>query len=206
MRIAVSGGGNIGTCFAAHMAECGHEVTVHTSKPELFSDTLFVEAGESGSVIHKGRIRGAFKDPKEAFSEADLVFLTVPAFLFEERLSEMKPYLKQDAAVFFVPGSGGGEGFARKLTGEKRTVFGLQRVPAIARLKEYGKTVVCTGYRRELAVSAMPISEVGKAKELMEELFQIPCRILPNFLNLLHDIDDFYKYQERMVGLIVLFD
>ena len=35
MRITIVGGGNIGTQFAVHCAEKGHEVIIYTSTPEL---------------------------------------------------------------------------------------------------------------------------------------------------------------------------
>ena len=40
MRIAVVGGGNIGTQFAVHCAEVGHDVIIHTSTPQLFDRRL----------------------------------------------------------------------------------------------------------------------------------------------------------------------
>ena len=183
MNITVSGGGNIGTCFAVHAAEAGHSVTVFTSKPDAFSETLFETDGETGVITHTGEIHLATSDPAEAFSMADLVFLTVPAFLFEEQIRKMEPYLPKHTALFFVPGSGGGEGFAVKVLGKGHPVFGLQRVPAIARLSEYGKTVACKGYRKELFTASLK-NDAGWAALLMEELFLMPCRTLPNYLNL----------------------
>ncbi|MBR4376501.1 MAG: NAD(P)-binding domain-containing protein, partial [Spirochaetia bacterium] len=37
MKITIVGGGNIGTQFAIHCAEKGHDVVIFTSKPEKFS-------------------------------------------------------------------------------------------------------------------------------------------------------------------------
>ena len=42
MRVTVVGGGNIGTQFAVHFAEKGHDVTVYTSNPALFSKRLSI--------------------------------------------------------------------------------------------------------------------------------------------------------------------
>ncbi len=42
MKITVVGGGNIGTQFAVHIAEKGHEVTMFTSNPALFRKRLSI--------------------------------------------------------------------------------------------------------------------------------------------------------------------
>lgn len=34
MKVTIVGGGNIGTQFAVHFAEQGHEVRIYTSKPK----------------------------------------------------------------------------------------------------------------------------------------------------------------------------
>ena len=43
------------------------------------------------------------------------------------------------------------------------TVFGVQRVPSVARLTEYGNTVKAIGYRDEMFVAAIPHKETENA-------------------------------------------
>lgn len=50
MRITIAGGGNIGTQFAVHTAEKGHEVTIFTSNPGLFRERLSI-VDKSGNTI-----------------------------------------------------------------------------------------------------------------------------------------------------------
>ena len=45
MKITIVGGGNIGTQFAVHCAEKGHNVTVYTSTPKLFKKRLNIVGG-----------------------------------------------------------------------------------------------------------------------------------------------------------------
>ena len=42
MKITIVGGGNIGTQFAVHCAEKNHEVTVYTSKPDIYDGHLSI--------------------------------------------------------------------------------------------------------------------------------------------------------------------
>ena len=42
MKITIAGGGNIGTQFAVHCAEKGHDVIVYTSCPAMFDGPLSI--------------------------------------------------------------------------------------------------------------------------------------------------------------------
>ena len=77
MKITVVGGGNIGTQFAVHIAEKGHEVTVFTSNPGVFSDRLSI-VDKSGKKIHEGCIHSATNDPHRAFRGSDMIIITMP--------------------------------------------------------------------------------------------------------------------------------
>ena len=80
MNITIVGAGNIGTQFAAHCAENGHKVVVYGSKPEKINKLLTV-VNEENEIIHRGIIEKATDDEKEAFSNTDLIFVTMPATL-----------------------------------------------------------------------------------------------------------------------------
>ncbi len=53
MRISIVGGGNIGTQFAVHCAEKGHEVTIYTSTPDIYQKHLNT-VDENGNTTHEG--------------------------------------------------------------------------------------------------------------------------------------------------------
>lgn len=63
-------------------------------------------------------------------------------------------------------------------------IFGLQRVPGVARLVEYGKCVRATGYRDQLYVAALPHDETERCCEIIEGILDIRTSPLPNYLNL----------------------
>lgn len=183
MKITVVGGGNIGTQFAAHSAEKGHEVRMYTSNPGNFSKHLSV-VDKEGSVIHEGDISYATNDAHAAFSDTDLILITMPPTMMIP-LSEVI-YDNTDAhtIIGFVPGNGGFELVFRKCIERGNPFFGIDRVPAIARLTERGKTVCCSGYKDQLYVAALPSKHTEMCSSIIESIYDIPCVRLPGFMAL----------------------
>lgn len=183
MNITIVGAGNIGTQFAVRCAQKGHAVTVYGSKPEKISKHL-IEADENGCIKCEGEIVEATNDAGKAFSCADVIFVTVPAFCMREVADKVFPYMKKGVKIGLIPGTGGGECAFKNCMENEAVIFGLQRVPGVARLIEYGKKVCVIGYREELHLSALPKKYTEECCSLLKELFDMPCRALPNYLNL----------------------
>lgn len=183
MRITIYGGGNIGTQFAVHCAEQGHRVTVFSSRPERFENTLRI-VDRDGTVVHVGEICGATANPAEAFAGAELILVTVPADCMRSAADTVLRYADAGAAIGVVPGNGGSECAFASCIRRGNPFFSIERVPAIARLVRYGSTVMSTGYRSELHVAALPADLAPRYAALTEKIFQIPCRVIPNLLNL----------------------
>ncbi len=183
MNITIAGGGNIGTQFAVHCAEKNHEVTVFTSDPEVFNDTLYI-VGENNEVIHRGRIRLATNDPERAFRHADLIIITFPSKMMKYASEIIYEHTDEHTIIGVVPGNGGSECAFRKCIERGNVFFGIERVPAIARLVQKGNTVRSTGYRDMLHVASLPADCAEKCAEIVEQLFEIPCSTVPCFLNL----------------------
>lgn len=183
MKITIVGGGNIGTQFAVHCAEKKHEVTVYTSSPELYDNYINI-VDEVGRTTHEGIIHLATKDPKEAFEHAELIIITFPAMMMDRIAGLIYDYGNKNSTIGVVPGSGGSECAFRKCIERGNTFFGIERVPAIARLVVKGKTVKSTGYRNELHIASIPRSEVEKCCGIVKGIFDIQCVAIPNYLNL----------------------
>lgn len=183
MNVSIIGAGNIGTQFAVHCAAKNHNVTIFSSKYEKISKELTI-VNENNELFLKAEIQLATDDARVAFSNADLIFVTVPSFCMQESAETILPYIKKGAKICLVPGSGGGE-FAFKSALEKGAVIcGLQRVPSVARLTEYGKTVCASGYRQQLYVASLPSDKAKECADILYDIFDIPCDALPNYLNL----------------------
>ena len=183
MKITIVGGGNIGTQFAVHCAEKNHEVTVYTSKPDIYNGHLNI-VDEAGLTTHEGNIHLATSDPDKAFRDAEFIMVTMPATMMRT-ISELI-YSHSDSKTFIgvVPGNGGSECAFRKCIERGNAFFGIERVPAIARLIQKGKTVKSTGYRDELHVAALPRDNAEKCAEMISGIFNMPCKVIPSFLNL----------------------
>lgn len=183
MKITIVGGGNIGTQFAVHSAYKGHTVTVFSSRAEKFGKTLrCVDA--RGNETLQGQLHCATADPEQAFGYADVIFVTVPADCMAQYAELIIPYARPGLKIGLIPGTGGGECSFGACLKKGAVLFGLQRVPAVARLTEYGRTVCSTGYRDLLHAAALPKVETKGCCALLESIFDIPCAALPDYLNL----------------------
>ena len=183
MNITIVGGGNIGTQFAVHCAETGNKVKVFTSKSELFQKELKI-VNENNEIIQRGEVELATNDPKVAFENANIIFITYPAYLMKEISETILPYVKPNLKICLIPGTGGGECAFKECINKGAILFGLQRVPSVARLEEYGSTVKATGYRDELFVASLPHNEVNECAKIISNILKMKCTPMPNYLNL----------------------
>ena len=183
MNITIVGAGNVGTQFAVHSAEKGHDVTIYGSKPEKIKDELFI-INEKEEIIHRGRIKKATNLEEEAFLTADLIFVTMPAMLMKNIALKIEPYANDKMTICIVPGTGGGECAFKDCLAKGATIMGVQRVPSVARLIEYGKKVKAVGYRSEMFVAALPQEKTQECSKIIEGILDIKTTGLPNYLNI----------------------
>jgi len=183
MNITIVGGGNVGTQIATHCAEKKHDVTVYTSKPQRFSKHLVV-VNEHGETIHEGAIKLSTSDDRQAFENADLIFITMPAYCMDDIAKKILPYVHDGMKIGIVPGTGGGECAFADCIFAGAVLFGLQRVPSVARLAEYGRVVRATGYRKTLHVASLPNSAKEEIRDIIASIFDMECEALPHYLNL----------------------
>ena len=181
MKITIVGGGNIGTQFAIHCSQ-ENDVTIYTSKKGDFIENIKM-IDENNNIFLEGKNIKATDDSDEAFLNADLIFVTYPAFKMDEISNIIYPYTKEGLKIGLVPGTGGGECAFKKCVDKGAIVFGLQRVPSVARLIYRGKIVKASGYRKELFVGAIPKKEVNDIAKIIANIFNIKCIPLSNYLN-----------------------
>ena len=180
-NIAVIGGGNIGTQFACKCASKGYRVKVFSSKPELYDGRL--EIIDEHDNLTVGEIEAVSDDIGKVIEGCRIVFVTHPAFMLKQAAEQIFPYIKKDINICVLPGTGGAEFAFRNCIDAGATLFGLQRVPSVARLEQYGKRVRCEGLRSELFLASIPSSKAADLSTFMSDLWGIACTPLPNYLS-----------------------
>ena len=126
MNIAIVGAGNIGLQFAVHCREKGHDVVVYTGKK--VSDALEI-VDENNEVTHSCNGVISSNDPSFCFREADLVFVTYPAFMMGKIAETILPFASSKMSICLVPGTGGGRILFQKLSGQGRDSLRLAARP-----------------------------------------------------------------------------
>ncbi len=180
LKIAVIGGGNIGTQFACLLAYKGFCVNVHTSKPYKYDGELEIVNEKDEIII--GRPNLITDDIGKAVKDCDVVFVTHPAFQLRDTAEKILPYVNSAMRIVMIPGTGGTEFAFHDCINAGAVLYGLQRVPSVARLEQYGKKVRCEGLRDKLHIASLPKSDSLLISELLQYVFEIPCIVLPNYL------------------------
>ena len=180
-KITVLGGGNIGTQFACVAASKGYEVCVYSSKTEKYDGHLTVVDGED-QILYAARVAKVTNDLSEALSDCDVAFVTFPSFMFPNLAKEMEPFVTEKLHIGVIPGTGGAEFSFSGCIRAGATLFGIQRVPCVARLVEYGKTVRVEGKRERLHLAAIPKRKTRELADFISDLFDMPCQCLNNYL------------------------
>jgi hypothetical protein len=84
----------------------------------------------------------------------------------------------------FVPGLGGTEYVFKPMIDKDCTIIGLQRIPAVYRIKERGKIACIYGRRKEgLFAASIPKMDDRILESYVSNIFEMNCTAMPNFLN-----------------------
>ncbi len=181
MRIAIIGGGNIGTLMAVEFASRGHAVAMYASHPEQWS--LHIESFDADDApVCSGDLALATDDLRAAVDGADMVWVTYPTFMLESLAEHLLPMLEPRQWLGVVPGNDAEFIFAAHVA-RGGVLFGLQRVHSVARIKERGRSVYMLGRRTGgLHVAALPSAYTPQVAAAVEKLFDLPCECLPTYL------------------------
>ncbi len=183
MRICVIGGGNIGTLISTELSlNKDNEVRLLATRASDFSKEILIEDWND-NIAKKAEIFLITNDKQKAIDNAEIIFITVPASVLQDTVDSIIEFIQPGMMLGVIPGSGGVEFICKKLIDKGVIFFGLQRVPSIARIKEYGKIVINQSRKKQLSVSAIPRAYTDSVAKLLEKLFNIPCESLYNYLS-----------------------
>jgi len=183
INIGILGGGNIGTALCVELTHKGYNVFLYTSKPDSFSNPVSLIDNDLNVTITE-RIGSITSDLRKVFDNCSLIIITMPSNTFVSLNNKIADYIKKDTKIIVLPGTGGCEYVYKNLIDKGACLIGLQRVPAVYRLKEYGKIATISGRRKNgLHVSSIPVIDKEELTKLIEELFGLEVHILKNYLN-----------------------
>ena len=179
MKICICGGGSLGHVCAGVMASQGDvELNILSGHPDRWQKTITVTDLDGKQFIAK--INRISSKPEEVISGQDIILLCLPGYLIEKTLLDIKPFVGT-AAVGTVVSSTGFFFFAHDILGKDAKLFGLQRVPFISRVAEYGKTANLLGYKSSLAAVLENIEDGESFRRDLERLFMTPVTLLSSF-------------------------
>ena len=175
-KVCICGGGSLAhVCAGVLSSQPEVKVNIFTRKPELWSHQL--EVTDSRGKVYNGNLNIISNSPEEALKDCDIVFLCLPGFAIEGTLNSIKPYIG-NAVVGSIVCSTGFFFAAHRILGEDARLFGFQRVPYIARTKEYGNTANLLGYKPQLAIAVENVEDNEAFRQLVETLWMTPVKLL----------------------------
>lgn len=184
MKICIVGGGNLGTAMAADFASKNHQVNILTSRPQDWQKNIVAEVtarwGGGGNQL-TAELNLVTADATEAFDATDYIFVTLPSHVQSDFAKRIAPFVSDKLKFVMIPGFGGAEFLMQPVLQKGAELFGFQRVPFIARLKEYGRSV---WFERKAALQLAKFvgGDVDSACRDVEKLFSVPCESLNNYL------------------------
>ncbi len=157
-KICICGGGGLGhTCAAVLSYKQDIEVSLYTQRPEQWQHTFLVHT-PNGKDLH-GHLAHISSNPKDLIPQADMVLLCLPAFLVEQTIATIRPYLQQNTIVGAIVGNSGFFIFCHNLLPNTTKLFAFQRVPFISRVITYGKEACLLGYKDQLLIATENIPD-----------------------------------------------
>lgn len=178
--ICICGGGSLGIVCAGVFLSKGMSVNILTGHPNRWSDTIKVYDVRGNE--YGGKLNKVSSIPNEVIPSSDLVLITLPGFLIEDTLQEIKPFLSPNIIVGSIVSSTGFFFAAHKVLGDKHVLFGFQRVPYIARTRKYGEIGDLLGYKNSLNIAIENVDDKMEVVEQLKYLFGTPISLLNNYL------------------------
>ena len=175
-KVCICGGGSLAhVCAGVLSSQPEVEVNIFTRKPDLWSHQLQVT--DLNGKMYNGNLKIISNNAEDALKDCDIVFLCLPGFAIEGTLNSIKPYIG-NAVVGSIVCSTGFFFAAHRILGEDARLFGFQRVPYIARTKEYGHTANLLGYKPQLAIAVENVEDNEAFRQLVETLWMTPVKLL----------------------------
>lgn len=157
------------------------DVTVDmlTSRPEKWNHEYRLNLPDGSKLT--GKLNKITNQPEEVIPNADWVFLCLPAFLVEETILRIKPYLQKRTIVGAVVGNTGFFVYCHKHLPTDSKLFSFQRVPYVSRVVEYGNEANLLGFRDKLIMAIENIDDRESFRIQVERFFMEETELADSF-------------------------
>ncbi len=181
--IGIIGGGNIGLELAGELGFRKERVYMYTSKVEAFKKVITVIDSDTSSSF-KGELTCVTDDLNVVCQNCSILVVTLPSNVFKSFVNKLVDVILPNTDIIVLPGTGGAEFVFKPVIDKGCRLIGLQRVPAVYRLKEYGSVATISGRRKGgLHVSSIPSIENSELKSIIKRVFNMESTVLDNYLN-----------------------
>lgn len=199
--------GSNGTHMNAAIFGCNpkFEVKIFTRRPEIFGTEILGVRNKSPQTW-LGKILLASADPKEACSDCSIFIISSPVNVQESLLRQMQPHLPHGAIVGSVFGQGNFELVAKYVLGDdiqvkNLTIFSLFNIPYTCLTIEPGKKVMLMAMKEYTRPCCTPKNRIQDVKILCEQLWEMPCKPLNNFLEIILTPGNQIIHPGRVMGV-----
>lgn len=174
--VCICGGGSLGHVIAGYLGAKGACVNILTRRPGEWSKELAVTTPE-GNILRSTPAL-VTDNPATAVENAGIVLLCLPGYAIKDTLETIAPHVKEGTFVGSVFSSTGFFFEAMKIFGDNIPLWGFQRVPFIARTKEYGKSANLLGYKNSYSIAVENCKNKETFRSTIEKLFDRPVSLL----------------------------
>ena len=180
--ICICGGGALGHTIAGVIAANGYmNVVLQTSSPQKWDGSIELY-DIHGKTFH-GKLQLVTDKASEAIPASDLILLCLPGYAIPHKLNEIKPYLNARQYVGSVVSSTGFFFMAKDLLPTSTKLFGFQRVPFIARVKQPGHSACLLGYKKQLKLGTINLEDNDPLPIWLGQALDCPVRRLNHYLD-----------------------
>ncbi len=177
MNVTIMGAGNQGVYLAVLLSSNGYNVKLYTNKN--YGDKIFklidIE-GEKELTVDTIKV---VSNIENAIKYSEYIFITYPMFLRRDKVKEIKKYIKNNSNIVFVPNGVGSELLYNDIKEKNIRFIGLERVPAICRLKE-DNCVVAMSRKKSVLISSIPKNDT--IQEELEKMLSTTIEYNPIYL------------------------
>jgi hypothetical protein len=216
-NVVIVGGGSSAHLLIPLLASRGHNVSLLTRKPTLWSPTVSCDyINPQGEKIKSvsGSLKCVSDNPEDVIPNNEIIILCAPVSQYRNLLHVIAPYIQSDKEKVYVGtvyGQGGFNWMVNEIVQEFKLSnlipFAVGLIPWICRIKEYGKIGITYGSKQTNCITVKPLSEF---KYLSETILDDMCfnwfgkgkfELSDNFLSFTLSVDNQIIHPSRMCSI-----